>query len=102
MFLCCRGCIKFIERDPAEYLAKLPDPEPARATEVDVAAIAEQRLCPVMDEPLNSMGGPWKVYANGQPIFVCCRGCIRRIQENPGFYVAKVQQLSSGRARVPR
>lgn len=102
VFLCCRGCIKFIERDPARYLAKLPAPEPARATEADATAIAEQRLCPVTEEPLSSMGGPWKVYANGQPIFVCCRGCIRRVQENPELYLGKAQQFSVGRARLSR
>lgn len=90
VFLCCKGCVKLLKKDPAKYLAMLPSPKPAKATKADAAAIAKQKNCPVMEESLNAMGGPWKVYAKGQPLFVCCKGCIKKIQKNPDFYLAKV------------
>ncbi len=90
VFVCCKGCVKKVKSNPSKYLVLLPSPKPAKATKADAAAIARQKDCPVMDESLNEMGGPWKVYAKGQPLFVCCKGCIKKIQKNPNFYLAKV------------
>ena len=91
VFLCCKGCIKMLKKEPNKYLAMIPSPEPAKATKVDSVAVANQKNCPVMDEPLNSMGGPWKVYAKGQPVYVCCKGCIKKVKKNPDFYLAKIE-----------
>ncbi len=90
VFLCCKGCVKFLKKDPAKYLAKLPSPQPAKATKADAAALAKQKTCPVTGGGLNAMGGPWKVYAKGQPLFICCKGCINKVQKNPDFYLAKL------------
>lgn len=94
VFICCKGCIKFIQKDPQKYLARIPDPLPAKATKADAAAIARQRLCPVVDGKLNAMGGPWKVVVKGQPVFVCCKRCIKKVQQNADFYIAKAKRLS--------
>lgn len=94
VFVCCKGCIKFIQKTPKKYFAKIPDPLPAKATKNDASAVARQKLCPVMDEKLNAMGGPWKVTVKGQPVFVCCKGCIKKVQKNADFYIAKAQRLS--------
>ncbi len=91
VYLCCKGCIKKLKKEPAKYLAIIPSPAPAKATKVDAVAITLQKNCPVMDEPLDGMGGPWKVFANGQPLYVCCKGCIKKINKNPGFYLAKIE-----------
>ena len=95
VFVCCKGCIKFWKKEPDKYFSKIPTPAPAKATKADMAAIARQKFCPVMDEPLNAMGGPWKVYANGRPIFLCCKGCIKKVQQNPDFYLVKTAKLKS-------
>lgn len=95
VFLCCKGCLKFIQKEPQRYLAKLPDPLPAKATRADAAAIARQRICPIMDEPLKSMGVPWKVTVKGQPVYVCCKGCIKKVQQSPEQVLRKVAQLSA-------
>ena len=102
VFVCCKGCIKFLQKEPQKYLSKLPNPPPAKATKADSAAIQRQRLCPVMDESLNSMGGSWKVYAKGRPIFVCCKGCIKKVQTNPNYYVAKTVKLTTTTGERPR
>jgi YHS domain-containing protein len=93
IFICCKGCTILLKKNPAKYLAMIPAPLPIKATKTDGALIARQRLCPVMDEPLNSMGGPWKIYAKGRPVFVCCKGCIKKIQTNPDFYLAKIDRI---------
>jgi len=95
VFVCCKGCIKALEREPAKYLAMLPTPPAAKATQADSAAVAAQKLCPVMDESLTSMGGAWKVYAKGRPVYVCCKGCIKKVQQNPDFYLAKATRQAS-------
>tara|TARA_R110002072_G_scaffold282552_1_gene445528 strand:- start:27147 stop:28232 length:1086 start_codon:yes stop_codon:yes gene_type:complete len=95
VFVCCPGCTKAIEREPAKYLAMLPTPPPAKATQADSAAVAAQKLCPVMNESLTSMGGAWKVYAKGQPVFVCCKGCIAKVEQHPDFYLSKATRQAS-------
>lgn len=95
VFVCCPGCSKAIEREPAKYLAMLPTPSAAKATQADSTAVATQKVCPVMNEPLMAMGGPWKVYAMGQPVFVCCKGCIATVEKNPDFYLAKATRQAS-------
>jgi hypothetical protein len=73
------------EADPEfqEQLAKLSDEDRALAE--------KQRICPVSDEPLGSMGVPVKVTVKGQDVFLCCAGCKDAIEENPDEYLAKVQ-----------
>ena len=92
VFVCCKGCIKRVVADPAKYVALLPSPPATRATDADAAAIAAQRDCPVMDEPLGSMGVPWKVPVAGGTVFVCCKGCIKRVRTEPAKYIAAARQ----------
>ncbi len=94
VFVCCKGCIKFIQKNPKKYITKIPAPLPTKATKSDAAAIDRQKLCPVMDEKLTAMGGPWKVFVKGQPVYVCCKGCIKKVQQKPDFYLAKVKRSS--------
>jgi hypothetical protein len=47
--------------------AKLP-PE-------DRAIAEKQKVCPVTDAPLRSMGVPDKVTLKGKTVFLCCEGC---------------------------
>ena len=96
VFVCCKGCIKRVQAEPAKYVALLPPPPATRATEVDAAAIAAQKLCPVMDEPLGSMGVPWKVPVAGGSVFVCCKGCIKRVRAEPAKYLAASKAVGGG------
>ena len=66
----------------------------ARATsnEAPAAAVASkpQRTCPVTGEELGSMGDPIPVTVKGETVFVCCQGCVKKVQQNPDKYLAKV------------
>jgi hypothetical protein len=60
------------------------------ATSEDAKLIARQKLCPVTDEPLGSMGAPVKLVVNGRVIFICCKGCEGEVRSDPKKYLAKV------------
>ena len=53
-----------------------PTPGPP-ATADDETLIARQKVCPVTDESLGSMGRPVKVMVDGRPVFLCCKACER-------------------------
>ncbi len=54
----------------------------------DRFAAIEQKVCPVTEEPLGSMGKPIKVNISGRSIFVCCQGCVKSVKKNPEKYLA--------------
>jgi Cu(I)/Ag(I) efflux system membrane fusion protein len=70
-------------KEIAEALAKL-SPADRRLAE-------RQRVCPVADVPLGSMGVPIKVTVRGTPVFICCEGCRNRLLASPEQYLAKVR-----------
>jgi len=70
-----------LELDPVvrESLAKL-SPE-------DRAAAIAQRTCPVTGDLLGEMGTPIKVRVQGRDVFVCCQGCVKKLQKDPQKYL---------------
>jgi hypothetical protein len=59
--------------------------------------IAEaQKVCPIMPKKvLGQMGKPYKVMLNDQPVFLCCKGCVKKAQADPEKTLAKVQALKA-------
>jgi len=95
VFICCQGCVTSLRNEPQKYLAKLPEPLPVKATPVDAVAVQRQRVCPVMKGPLNAMGGPWRVTVKGQSVYVCCKGCVPKVQADPDQYIRRVATARS-------
>jgi hypothetical protein len=62
----------------------------------DQAGIARQKVCPVTGAALGSMGGPVKVLVGGQPVYLCCKGCVGKVQSAPESYLPKAAQASQG------
>ncbi len=60
----------------------------------DEAGIARQKVCPVTGAALDSMGGPVKVLVGGQPLYLCCKGCLGKVQSAPEAYLRKASQAS--------
>lgn len=56
----------------------------------DAAAIAKQKICPVTDQPLGSMGPPVKVVVKGRTVFLCCAGCKKKLLADPDKYLKKL------------
>ncbi|QDV83774.1 Archaeal TRASH domain protein [Stieleria magnilauensis] len=98
VFVCCGGCVSAVKSDPAKYAAGRPQITVATSTAADAAAIAAQKVCPVMDEPLGGMGTPIKVTIGDKPIYLCCKGCIKKIQAEPAKYLAMVYGDQKGSA----
>lgn len=90
VFACCGGCVDTIKANPAKYITGRPEIIVSTPTEADVALIAKQAKCPVMDEPLGSMGQPVKVMIGDKPVFLCCKGCLKKIEAEPARYLAIV------------
>jgi hypothetical protein len=93
IYVCCASCIDTLKANPPKYLAVTPTLHVAPATKADTTAIARQKLCPVMDEPLGSMGTPLKVLGLGRDVFLCCKGCLKSLQKEPQKYLAKLPPL---------
>lgn len=96
------GCSKQSEPQPTQGAASSDDwktgltPEVIEAfsqlSEADRVAALKQKVCPVADNPLGSMGAPYKVTVNGQGVFLCCEACEEEITSNPDKYLAKLNK----------
>ncbi len=49
-----------------------------------------QKLCPVTNKPLGSMGTPARVVVSGRVVFLCCDGCEDSLKKEPAKYLARV------------
>lgn len=50
-----------------------------------------QKICPVTEEPLGSMGVPIKVEVEGTAVFICCAHCEEKLKADPEKYLAKIE-----------
>jgi Cu(I)/Ag(I) efflux system membrane fusion protein len=104
IFICCKGCESRLLAEPDKYLANLNqtatqdkvDPRIAAAfaklSRQDRGMAEKQRICPVTELPLGSMGTPPKVDVNGRPVFICCEGCRARLLAETVKYLARLPE----------
>ncbi|MCP5521662.1 MAG: hypothetical protein H7A46_08950 [Verrucomicrobiales bacterium] len=86
--LCCKGCEKELRADARAFLAKhdeawkkvKPYPLPT---------------CLVSDEKLGDMGKPVGFVYQGQEIRLCCKGCRKDFDKEPGKYLKKLPKKGS-------
>src|SRR5260370_1276023 len=63
----------------------------AKLSPDDRRLVEEQGYCPVLtDNRLGSMGTPVKVMVKGQPVFLCCSGCVSKALSNAPATLTKV------------
>ena len=99
VLVCCKGCKPESPEQAKEFLAKAKDLTEATAALAKLSpedrAVAEsQKYCAVMnDSLLGSMGTPLKIMLEGKPVFLCCKGCIKKAQAKPSATLAKVEEL---------
>jgi Cu(I)/Ag(I) efflux system membrane fusion protein len=93
------GKPSLIDPTKARAPVKTPaqDDEEARIAEAlssldpaDRALAEKQRICPVAQMPLGSMGTPLKVEMGGRMVFLCCSGCESMLRKDPEKYLAKL------------
>lgn len=111
LYVCCDDCVDEVRKNPERYLAKQPGGATAQgaaarppqittayATATDDAAVRAQGRCVVMTkQQLGGHGKPIKITIDGQSLFVCCKGCVGKVQQNPNVYLAKARELRGGR-----
>lgn len=51
--------------------------------------IAKQGTCPVMGTKLGEHGKPIKVIVDSQPLFLCCKACLPKLQKDALSYMTK-------------
>ena len=75
----------------------LADEKPAG--ENVVAKVKPQSTCPVMGGKVNR-----NIYAdvNGYRIYVCCAGCVSKIEEEPDTYIQKIKDAGETPAKAPK
>jgi YHS domain-containing protein len=86
VYVCCKGCIGAVQKDPEKYIKKLED---------DGVTVAKlQTTCPVMGGKINK-----ELYVDhdGKRVYVCCKGCISAVQKDPEKYIKKL----AGKGQVP-
>lgn len=74
----------------AEDLAKVKEAL-AKLSPEDAAAVEKQKICPVSNELLGSMGTPLQVDAQGTAVWICCEGCRKPVETDPAKFVAKIK-----------
>lgn len=67
----------------------------AKLSEEDRALAVSQRICPVTDMELGSMGAPIKVSMSGKEVFICCEGCRNGLLKDPDKHFAKLEKTAS-------
>lgn len=61
-----------------------------------------QGYCAVETEnPLGSMGVPYKIEIQGQPVFLCCDACETRAKAHADRTLDRVKKLKEKRAETP-
>jgi membrane fusion protein, copper/silver efflux system len=84
-------------KSPQSFAGTTKPSEPAPSTAFaelapDDRVLAErQKLCPVTNKALGSMGTPERVVVLGKVVFLCCAGCEGAITKEPAKYVAKLK-----------
>jgi hypothetical protein len=64
----------------------------AKLSPEDREAAIAQKMCPVSDQALGSMGTPIKVTVEDRDVFVCCQGCVDELRTKFDEYVAKLEK----------
>lgn len=117
IYVCCQDCVAKVQGNPQTYFGELladksffhsyataPAQRPlrvrteaGRTQDIQVTGLsAGQKTCPVTGAELGSMGPPVPVTVGGQTIYVCCQGCVAKVQRNPDTYLRKVANERAG------
>lgn len=86
--LCCKGCVRDFEADPAKHMAKLDDAV-IKAQSVDYPL----KTCAVLESSkLGSMGEPVEIVVANRLVKFCCGGCQPKFEADPAKYMARLDE----------
>lgn len=84
---CCNGCPGKLKSDPASVVEKVN----AKLIEKQKANYPTD-VCPVSEHKLGEMGDPISLIHGDQLVQLCCDGCKKAYDEDPGKIAAKIQE----------
>jgi hypothetical protein len=99
VFVCCEGCIEHAKEGGKATLAMVQKQIKASATLAKLpaherAAAESQKYCAIMNKNfLGSMGAPIRLDIGGKPVYLCCKGCVKRANADPAAALAKAEAL---------
>lgn len=77
--------------------------ERAKLSVEDRLLVDAQEWCVIStDEKLGSMGPPIKLDIQGQPVFVCCKGCTKKAESNPEKTLKTLSELKAKKAATSK
>lgn len=85
--VCCGGCARKLKKNPTPTLKKLD--------EMIVASQSKDyptTKCVISGEDLGSMGKPKDIIVANTLVKVCCKGCLKKVTDNPADAVKKLQK----------
>lgn len=83
---------------PATEIAEI-DAERAKLPADERKLVEAQEWCAVLsDNRLGEMGKPQRIEIKGEPVFLCCEGCVKRAKADPDATLAKVAELKAKKA----
>ena len=72
----------------------------AKLTPEDRKLAEAQFFCAIdQDSPLGTMGPIFKEMVKGQPVFLCCKGCVAECRAHPDETLAQLQKLMARMAK---
>jgi hypothetical protein len=83
--LCCKSCVKTVEKDPASVIAKID-----RAVVLAQKPIYPLDTCVVSGEKLGGMGDVVDHVEGTRLVRFCCDMCTAEFQKDPASHMAKV------------
>lgn len=92
-------CIYLTPADKAATIAANLD----KLSAEDRKLAEAQKICVIQqDVPLGAMGVPVKITLKGQPVFLCCKGCIEKAEADADKTLAKLKELKNGSGKSPQ
>lgn len=70
----------------------------AALSETDQAIVKSQKICPVTEADLGSMGTPVFTMVEGRKVFLCCKACEGTVRKDPEKYLARLPAESPSSA----
>ena len=90
IYMCCKGCIAALKKDPAMYIKKL------EAEGITVAAL--QTTCPVTGGKIDKS---LYVDHDGKRIYLCCKDCVAPVQKDPAKFINAMEDSGVVLETVP-
>ena len=96
------GCYEGNKPVAGQAAKPVPNAEEEAEIKADLAKLSPedrklaeaQGFCAIQDfNRLGSMGVPYKIMIQDQPVFLCCKGCSDEAMKDPAKTLAKVKEL---------